>query len=150
MKLLAPAAAALALSNAAIASPLVAHATASGKTVSNRQIVSGSLYAYPSEVWSGAGIVSSNITQVIGTFTVPTPSIPPGGNSSTEYCGSVWAGIDGNGCVSGLIQSGVACCAQDGEPSYQAWYEWIPQQAVYFDTFDVSSRRLDHRHRHDD
>lgn len=60
----------------------------------------------PSEVtyssnWAGAVIVSSGITSVTGTFTIPTAKEPSGGSSRTEYGAAAWVGIDGDTCGSG-------------------------------------------------
>ncbi|GAD96494.1 aspergillopepsin-2 precursor, putative [Paecilomyces variotii No. 5] len=93
--------------------------------------------------WAGALLESSNITSVTGTFTVPNPEVPSGGNSSTAYCGCAWIGIDGYSvdCPNGgLIQAGATWCIQDGSPSVNAWYEWYPAQAITtFDNFDVQA-----------
>ncbi|KAJ9254430.1 putative aspergillopepsin-2 precursor [Paecilomyces variotii] len=93
--------------------------------------------------WAGALIQSSDITSVTGTFTVPYPEVPLGGNSSTAYCGCAWVGIDGDGadCPNGgLIQAGASWCIEDGITSFNAWYEWFPAQALTtFDNFDVEA-----------
>src|SRR4051812_7864341 len=47
------------------------------------------------EYWAGAALVGSGYTSVTGTIVVPTPRIPPGGNSSTQYAAAAWVGIDG-------------------------------------------------------
>lgn len=137
MKFLGTAAAALALANTAIGSPLAAIAAARGRTLTRRPgpstnhrnitIPSDSTAAQASSNWAGAVIVTTGVTEVVGTFTVPTPSIPPGGSSGIEYCGAAWAGIDGDTCQSGLIQTGVFWCVLNGQLGYEAWYEWIPQ-----------------------
>lgn len=51
--------------------------------------------------WAGAVIIGSSITEVTGTFTVPTVSLPSGGSSRTEYGASAWVGIDGDTCGTG-------------------------------------------------
>jgi hypothetical protein len=86
-------------------------------------------YTFPT--WSGAFLDTTDVTSVTGTFTVPTPSLPDGGDSSTAYCGCAWVGIDGvtNFCSGGLMQAGVNWCIEDGVPSYSAWYEWWPAEA---------------------
>ncbi|KAJ9298218.1 hypothetical protein DTO271G3_3823 [Paecilomyces variotii] len=93
--------------------------------------------------WAGALIQSSDITSVTGTFTVPHPKVPSGGNDSTAYCGCAWVGIDGDGsdCPNGgLIQAGASWCIEDGITSFNAWYEWYPAQALtIFDDFDVEA-----------
>jgi Peptidase A4 family len=92
--------------------------------------------------WAGAFLDTTDVTSVTGTFTVPTPSIPSGGDSSTDYCGCAWVGIDGisNFCSGGLMQAGVNWCIENGETSYQAWYEWYPAEAQqYWDDISVSA-----------
>ncbi|OKL63329.1 hypothetical protein UA08_01732 [Talaromyces atroroseus] len=92
---------------------------------------SGTFY-FPS--WAGAYLNTSDVTSATGTFTVPTISVPPGGDSSTNYCGCAWVGIDGvtNLCDGALMQAGVDWCIQDGVASYSAWYEWWPAEAQQF------------------
>ncbi|KAL1864807.1 hypothetical protein Plec18167_009639 [Paecilomyces lecythidis] len=93
--------------------------------------------------WAGALLESSNITSATGTFVVPDPEVPSGGNSSTAYCGCAWIGIDGYSadCPNGgLIQAGATWCIQDGSTSFNAWYEWYPaQEIITFDNFDVKA-----------
>jgi hypothetical protein len=52
--------------------------------------------------WAGAVVVSSDITEVTGTFNVPTVSEPSGGSSNTEYGAAAWVGIDGDTCQTGM------------------------------------------------
>jgi len=52
--------------------------------------------------WAGAVIIDSAITQVTGTFTIPTVKEPSGGSSRQEYGASAWVGIDGDTCASGM------------------------------------------------
>jgi hypothetical protein len=93
--------------------------------------------------WAGALLESSDITSVVGTFTVPQPQLPSGADSSTSYCGCAWLGIDGDTDVcpnGGLIQAGTAWCIQGDTPSFYAWYEWYPaQDMITFDNFDVTA-----------
>lgn len=51
--------------------------------------------------WAGAVIVTTDVTEVTGTFTVPTAEIPSGGSDSTEYGAAAWVGIDGDTCETG-------------------------------------------------
>ena len=53
--------------------------------------------------WAGAVIVGSKITQVQGTFTVPTVKEPTGGSASQQYGASAWVGIDGDTCGAGSL-----------------------------------------------
>lgn len=55
--------------------------------------------------WAGAVIVGTDITEVTGTFTIPTVSIPSGGSSREEYGAAAWVGIDGDTCESGISYS---------------------------------------------
>ena len=59
--------------------------------------------------WAGAVIRSSRITEVTGTFTIPTVRLPSGSNSQTTYGASAWVGIDGNTCTSGLSTLAIIC-----------------------------------------
>jgi hypothetical protein len=90
------------------------------------------------QYWAGATLVGSGYTSVTGTVVVPTPRIPPGGNSSAQYAAAAWVGIDGYTCGSALIQTGIAIWIQDGQPSYNAWYEWFPEASGNFDQFAVN------------
>jgi hypothetical protein len=47
------------------------------------------------------------IQSVTATFTVPVPSIPPGGDDSTTYWASAWVGIDGDTCGNAILQTGL-------------------------------------------
>ncbi|KAH8803669.1 peptidase A4 family-domain-containing protein [Xylogone sp. PMI_703] len=91
--------------------------------------------------WGGAAIdISGGVTQVSGTFTVPTPRTPSGGSSRTEYCGAAWVGIDGDlDCQAALIQTGVFWCVQGSETAYEAWYEYIPAASVPYSGITVNA-----------
>ncbi|KAI1120728.1 peptidase A4 family-domain-containing protein [Nemania abortiva] len=88
--------------------------------------------------WSGAAIVTSGVTEVSGTFTVPKPSAPSGGSSGTEYCGAAWVGIDGYS-NSALIQTGVLWCVQGSSYEYEGWYEYLPAALIEYSGFSVTS-----------
>ncbi|KAF2966380.1 hypothetical protein GQX73_g7179 [Xylaria multiplex] len=88
--------------------------------------------------WAGAAIVTSGVTEVSGTFTVPKPSIPSGGSSNTEYCGAAWVGIDGYS-NSALIQTGVLWCVQGSSYEYEAWYEYLPAALIAYSGFSVTA-----------
>ncbi|KAI0113910.1 peptidase A4 family-domain-containing protein [Nemania sp. FL0031] len=88
--------------------------------------------------WSGAAIVTSGVTEVSGTFTVPKPSVPSGGSSSSEYCGAAWVGIDGYS-NSALIQTGVLWCVQGSSYEYEGWYEYLPAALIEYSGFSVTS-----------
>ncbi|GAM34687.1 aspergillopepsin [Talaromyces pinophilus] len=89
--------------------------------------------------WSGAVLVDSGFTKVSGSVVAPTPSIPSGGDDSTQYCASAWVGIDGDTCQSALLQTGFDFCIQGGSVTYDAWYEWIPDNAYDFSGIDISA-----------
>ena len=137
--------AALVLANAAAASPLSARAAARGLptrrgAVNHRNTsIEATTFDSTSTNWGGAVIVDTGITQATGTFTVPQPSAPSGGDSSTQYCGAAWVGIDGDTCQSGLIQTGVFWCVQGGSYSYEAWYEYIPEASIAYDSITVNA-----------
>lgn len=88
--------------------------------------------------WAGAAITTSGITEVTGTFTVPKPSPPSGGNSGTEYCGAAWVGIDGYSDAD-LIQTGVLWCVQNGQYLYEAWYEYLPASLIAYSGISVTA-----------
>ncbi|KAM0520564.1 hypothetical protein ACHAPE_002959 [Trichoderma viride] len=87
--------------------------------------------------WSGVAILQSGVTEVSGTFTVPVPKLPPGGDPNTAYCGVAWVGIDGwfNG---DLIQTGALWCISENQASYNAWYEYLPGTIIFFDGVTIS------------
>lgn len=85
-----------------------------------------SLHVSYSTNWAGAVLVGSGYKSVTGTFVVPTPSIPSGGSSRTEYAASAWVGIDGDTCQTSILQTGVDFYIQGSSISYDAWYEWYP------------------------
>ena len=148
MKFLLPTVALL-LADVVLASPLAAKALARGLTTTRRRThvllpapatgITEGTNAQTSSNWAGAVITSSNVTEVTGTFIVPKPTPPSGGSSSTQYCGAAWVGIDGDSCQSGLIQTGVFWCVQNGATSYEAWYEYIPAASVAFSGITVSA-----------
>ncbi|KAH4067181.1 hypothetical protein HBI56_120190 [Parastagonospora nodorum] len=93
-----------------------------------------------STTWSGASLQSPSqgyFKAVTGRFTVPLPKHV--GSNGTEYS-SAWVGIDGDTCETGLLQAGVDIAVADsGEVSYDAWYEWYPDQSYTFTDFAVSA-----------
>ncbi|KAI0598860.1 peptidase A4 family-domain-containing protein [Biscogniauxia sp. FL1348] len=88
--------------------------------------------------WAGAVLIGSGYETVTGTFTVPTPGVPPGGSSSTEYVVSAWVGIDGDTCQQAIWQAGVDSYIHHGSVTYGTWYEWYPEDSYYYSGFDVS------------
>jgi hypothetical protein len=94
------------------------------------------------EFWAGATLIGSGYTSVTGTIVVPTPRTPPDGNSSTQYAAAAWVGIDGYTCGTALIQTGIAIWIQNGQPWYNAWYEWFPEASGNFDDFAVNAGHI--------
>jgi len=138
--------AALALANAAFASPLSARAAAAGVGLKRSNFRQGhgnvtvdDFSVSSSTNWAGAVLETTGVTEVTGTFTIPKPTVPTGGKATTEYCGAAWVGIDGDTCQSGLIQTGVFWCVENGAFSYEAWYEYIPAASIAYTGISVTS-----------
>jgi hypothetical protein len=82
--------------------------------------------SYLGTVWSGAGINTGTWTTCLGSWVIPTVSVPPepqgqegGWNSSS------WVGIDGMFTSNDVLQAGIEQRVNAGGiPSYTAWYEW--------------------------
>ncbi|KAJ6104012.1 hypothetical protein N7523_010332 [Penicillium sp. IBT 18751x] len=74
---------------------------------------------------------SATYTAVSATFTVPEPTATD--NSGDLQAASVWVGIDGDTYSQAILQTGIDSYIQNGEMSYDAWYEWYPNSAVNFD-----------------
>ncbi|KAJ6103977.1 peptidase A4 family-domain-containing protein [Penicillium sp. IBT 18751x] len=133
----------LLLMGSAIASPLAARvARRTGVSRPNMRMDSKanqSNDAEQSSNWAGAVLVSSGFTEVSGTFIVPSPQIPFGGDQNTQYCATAWVGIDGDTCATSILQTGVDFCIQGSEVSYDAWYEWIPADSVDFSGISFSA-----------
>lgn len=89
--------------------------------------------------WAGAVLIGSDYTTVTGEFTVPSPSVPPGGSSYQQYCASAWVGIDGDTCQSAILQTGVDFCVRGGYASFDAWYEWFPDYMYTFSGITISA-----------
>lgn len=80
--------------------------------------------------WAGVVKHSQGITQVEGTINVPRPS---GGSQSKS--GAAWVGIDGDSCSQSLLQTGIDFY---GDGTYDAWYEWFPNDVIFFNNFPLS------------
>lgn len=139
-------ASALLLAGSAVASPLAQRVARrnnrNGVSRPNARLsgaVAGQKNDDQSTNWSGAVLIDSGFTKVSGSVVAPTPSIPSGGDDSTQYCASAWVGIDGDTCSSALLQTGFDFCIQGGSISYDAWYEWIPDNAYDFSGIDISA-----------
>jgi len=85
--------------------------------------------------WSGAvweSYPKGTFQSVTGTFKVPTPS-------GSDGYSSVWVGIDGDTCGTAILQTGIYVDIQGGIPSYNAWYEWYPADAVNLNDITISA-----------
>ncbi|MCJ1358518.1 MAG: hypothetical protein MMC33_008518 [Icmadophila ericetorum] len=106
----------------------------------------GEISANPTEYssnWAGVVLTAppagSTFNSVVGTFTVPKPSVPSGSGSGT-YSGTAWVGIDGDTYQNAILQSGVDwSVSSSGGYSYVAWYEWFPNPQVNFGSLSVTS-----------
>ena len=76
--------------------------------------------------WAGAVLIGSGYTSVTGIITVPTPKVPSGGSTRTQYAASAWVGLDGDTCQTAILQTGVDFFIQGSTVSFDAWYEWYP------------------------
>jgi len=138
-------ASALILAGAAVASPLSERLAKKGLTSrrSNFRLPSNNTdeFASVSESsnWAGAALVTTGVTEVTGTFTIPKPTLPSGGSTRTEFGGAAWVGIDGDTCQTGLIQTGVFWIVEGTEFSYEAWYEYIPQASIAYPDITVTA-----------
>lgn len=68
--------------------------------------------------WAGAVLIGTRYTWVSGEITVPTPQLPSGANSYTNYCASAWVGINGDTCSTAILQTGIDFCIQGGSIPY--------------------------------
>ncbi|KAJ5313093.1 hypothetical protein PENANT_c018G07920 [Penicillium antarcticum] len=74
---------------------------------------------------------SATYTAVSATFTVPEPTATD--DSGNMQAVSAWVGIDGDTYTQAILQTGIDAYIQDGQKSYDAWYEWYPKNAENFD-----------------
>jgi hypothetical protein len=75
--------------------------------------------------WSGYDITGSGATHVIGTWTQPSVTCSAGENSWS----SPWVGLDGD-TSNTVEQTGTDSDCSGGKPTYYAWYEMYPKNAV--------------------
>ncbi|OKL60934.1 Aspergillopepsin-2 [Talaromyces atroroseus] len=90
-----------------------------------------------SENWAGAVLVGTGYTAVSAEFTVPTPSAV--GLGIGQFCAAAWVGLDGDTCDTSILQTGVDFCIDDGDVSYDAWYEWYPDYAYDFSGITIQA-----------
>ncbi|PYH40222.1 A4/G1 family peptidase, partial [Aspergillus saccharolyticus JOP 1030-1] len=89
--------------------------------------------------WSGAVLesppsASATYTAVTGTFTVPEPT------GTGNGAASAWVGIDGDTYGNAILQTGIDFTLENGQASYDAWYEWYPDYAYDFSgSLDISA-----------
>lgn len=89
--------------------------------------------------WAGAVLIGSGYTSVSGSVVVPTAIEPADAQPGTQYAATAWVGIDGDTCSSAILQTGVDFYVQDGQPSFDAWYEWFPDYSYTFEGFTVNA-----------
>lgn len=90
---------------------------------------------------------SETFTSVTATFTLPSASTPPGGNSNTDYNMAVWAGIQGGYAANeGLLQSGCTINSKltqdNGQKNNQCWVEYYPNPAIFIDIYPEAGQRV--------
>ncbi|KAF4180672.1 hypothetical protein CNMCM8927_003904 [Aspergillus lentulus] len=89
-----------------------------------------------SKNWSGAVLEqpppSATYTAVAATITVPEATAVAGVTGT--QASSAWVGIDGDTYANAILQAGVDFYVDsNGAHSYDAWYEWYPDNAHGFD-----------------
>jgi len=93
----------------------------------------------PESTRGGAYITGTNLTFATGTIIVPEPAIPDrgptGGCFNCPYSASFQVALDGipgtAACSGTMLRVGVDVFHGDVEgDSYDAWYEWYPEQAT--------------------
>ncbi|POS77960.1 aspergillopepsin-2 precursor [Diaporthe helianthi] len=94
-------------------------------SIPNRRANSGREY---SANWSGATQTGEGFNKVNGTIVLPKAT--GGGDAGA----SAWVGIDGSSCTTAILQTGIDF---NGDGSYRAWYEWLPDVSHDFDGFDL-------------
>ncbi|KAL1303150.1 hypothetical protein AAFC00_006580 [Neodothiora populina] len=82
--------------------------------------------------WAGAVLIGSGYKGVSGEFTIPDPSLPFGSSSGGLHSASAWVGIDGDTCETAILQTGVDFNNENGQVSFDAWYEWYPDYSYDF------------------
>ena len=107
-------------------SPHTAFASTELTQVKHAQQANAGVSTSLSENWSGYEANSgTNYTNVTGTWIVPAST------ASTSFAAdATWVGIGGASGGSDLIQAGTQAIIQNGVPTYQAWYELLPDISV--------------------
>ncbi|KAL4901973.1 peptidase A4 family-domain-containing protein [Aspergillus multicolor] len=97
--------------------------------------------------WAGAVLENAPANAfysfVSATITAPTPtatSTATGstGTPSTYQAASAWVGIDGATYTAAILQTGLDFYVINGEPYTDAWFEWYPGYAEYYNEFYVT------------
>jgi Peptidase A4 family len=84
--------------------------------------------AASSSNWAGYAVTGSTFTDVKGTWVQPEVTCPSNGQSSYA---AFWVGLGGfAGGNGGLEQTGTESDCHNGQPSYSAWYELLPDTSV--------------------
>ncbi|GJE96333.1 peptidase G1 domain-containing protein [Phanerochaete sordida] len=81
--------------------------------------IAGSADLQFSTNWAGAVISEAPGFWKAVTSSFNVPQATPGGVA-------VWVGIDGNTCQQAILQAGINAIDFNGQPTYQAWWEWFP------------------------
>lgn len=94
------------------------------EAAANPRVAQGALES--STNWAGYVASRGRFTSVTASWTVPAVR---GGAHPTEVV-AIWVGIDGRG-TRNLEQIGTLSAMLGGSPSYEVWYEVVPQPPVY-------------------
>lgn len=81
--------------------------------------------------WSGYAVTGSNVTDVKGSWTVPSV-VCPGGSQYSSF----WVGIDGYDSNT-VEQLGTDSDCQNGTPTYYMWWEFYPHPSYTLTNFIV-------------
>ena len=87
------------------------------------------LAAAASSNWAGYAVSGSTFTDVKGTWVQPTVTCPTVGSTHAAF----WVGLGGfntGADTGGLEQTGTEADCEDGQVSYDAWYEILPDASV--------------------
>jgi len=82
-------------------------------------------------------------TSITGTFTVPTITLPRGGNAATKYSASIWLGIANNRNQDAVLQGGITMVLQRSVSTFYSWSGWTPGKATNFTTADFAVKSGD-------
>ena len=88
------------------------------------------LAAAASSNWAGYAVSGSTFTDVKGTWVQPAVTCPTVGSTHAAFwvgLGGFTGGVDTGG---GLEQTGTEADCEDGQASYDAWYEILPDASV--------------------